>query len=84
LDINASKIEMHHHADEPDWPQAMHVFAGQKLMVVGGSSRMGRQSDADVVAVGGSAIIIGQAPAGSTTPSRHWPRRLNKWWRGSA
>lgn len=31
-------------------------------MVVGGSSGMGRQSHADVVAVGGSAIVIGQDP----------------------
>jgi NAD(P)-dependent dehydrogenase (short-subunit alcohol dehydrogenase family) len=36
------------------------VFAGQKLVVVGGSSGMGRQTAADVVAAGGSAVIIGQ------------------------
>jgi NAD(P)-dependent dehydrogenase (short-subunit alcohol dehydrogenase family) len=35
-------------------------FAGQKLVVVGGSSGMGRQTAADVVAAGGSAVIIGQ------------------------
>jgi len=35
------------------------VFAGQKLVVVGGSSGMGRQTAADVVAAGGSAVIIG-------------------------
>jgi NAD(P)-dependent dehydrogenase (short-subunit alcohol dehydrogenase family) len=35
-------------------------FAGQKLIVVGGSSGMGRQAAADVVAAGGSAVIIGQ------------------------
>jgi NAD(P)-dependent dehydrogenase (short-subunit alcohol dehydrogenase family) len=49
-----------HRADEPDRPQAMRVFAGQKLVVVGGSSGMGRQTAADVVAAGGSAVIIGQ------------------------
>ena len=35
-------------------------FAGQKLVVVGGSSGMGRDTAADVVAAGGSAVIIGQ------------------------
>ena len=35
-------------------------FAGQKLVVVGGSSGMGRQTAGDVVAAGGSAVIIGQ------------------------
>jgi NAD(P)-dependent dehydrogenase (short-subunit alcohol dehydrogenase family) len=38
------------------------VFAGRKLVVVGGSSGMGRQTAADVVAAGGSAVIIGQEP----------------------
>ena len=54
--------DMHDHADEPGRPQAMPVFAGQKLVVVGGSSGMGRQTAADVVAAGGSAVIIGQDP----------------------
>jgi NAD(P)-dependent dehydrogenase (short-subunit alcohol dehydrogenase family) len=36
------------------------VFEGQKLVVVGGSSGMGRDTAADVVAAGGSAVIIGQ------------------------
>jgi NAD(P)-dependent dehydrogenase (short-subunit alcohol dehydrogenase family) len=40
--------------------EAMPVFAGQKLVVVGGSSGMGRQTAADVVAAGGSAVVIGQ------------------------
>jgi NAD(P)-dependent dehydrogenase (short-subunit alcohol dehydrogenase family) len=35
-------------------------FEGHKLVVVGGSSGMGRQTAADVVAAGGSAVIIGQ------------------------
>ena len=55
---------MHQQMDEPGRPQAMAmpVFAGQKLVVVGGSSGMGRQTAADVVAAGGSAVIIGQDP----------------------
>ncbi len=50
------------HADEPDRAQAMPVFSGQKLVVVGGSSGMGRQTASDVVAAGGNAVIIGQDP----------------------
>jgi NAD(P)-dependent dehydrogenase (short-subunit alcohol dehydrogenase family) len=52
------------HADGPDDrpAMAMSVFAGQKLVVAGGSSGMGRQTAADVVAAGGSAVIIGQDP----------------------
>jgi NAD(P)-dependent dehydrogenase (short-subunit alcohol dehydrogenase family) len=46
----------------PGRAQAMPVFAGQKLVVVGGSSGMGRQTAEDVVAAGGSAVIIGQDP----------------------
>ena len=49
-------------ADEPGRPQATPVFAGQKLVVSGGSSGMGRQTAADVVAAGGSAVIIGDDP----------------------
>jgi NAD(P)-dependent dehydrogenase (short-subunit alcohol dehydrogenase family) len=37
-------------------------FEGRKLVVVGGSSGMGRQTAADVVAGGGSAVIIGRNP----------------------
>ena len=48
---------MNEHADGPG--MAMPVFAGQKLVVVGGSSGMGRQTAADVVAAGGSAVVIG-------------------------
>jgi NAD(P)-dependent dehydrogenase (short-subunit alcohol dehydrogenase family) len=54
----------HHHTDESDQSMAMPVFAGQKLVVVGGSSGMGRQTAADVVAAGGSAVIIGQNAEG--------------------
>src|SRR5215510_10807519 len=48
--------------DGSDPATAAPIFAGQKLVVVGGSSGMGRQSAADVVAAGGSAVIIGQEP----------------------
>jgi len=53
---------MDHHMDEPGRPTVNPVFAGQKLVVVGGSSGMGRQTAADVVAAGGCAVIIGQDP----------------------
>jgi hypothetical protein len=36
--------------EEPGRAMAMPVFAGQKLVVVGGSSGMGRQTAADAVA----------------------------------
>ena len=39
--------------------QTMTTFVGQKLVVVGGSSGMGRETAAEVVASGGSAVIIG-------------------------
>jgi NAD(P)-dependent dehydrogenase (short-subunit alcohol dehydrogenase family) len=48
--------------EERGRPMALPVFAGQKLVVVGGSSGMGRQTAADVVAAGGSAVIIGEEP----------------------
>src|ERR1700734_4008441 len=38
------------------------VFAGQKLVVIGGSSGMGRQTAADVVAAGGRAGVVGPEP----------------------
>jgi len=50
---------LHHDADQPG-RQAGYDFSGQKLVVVGGSSGMGRDTAADVVAGGGSAVIIGQ------------------------
>jgi NAD(P)-dependent dehydrogenase (short-subunit alcohol dehydrogenase family) len=53
---------MDHKVDGPGRPQAVPVFAGQKLVVVGGSSGMGRQTAEDVVAAGGSAVIIGDDP----------------------
>jgi NAD(P)-dependent dehydrogenase (short-subunit alcohol dehydrogenase family) len=52
-----------HNGDQMGTAQAMPMFAGQKLVVVGGSSGMGRQTAADVVAAGGSAVIIGEDPA---------------------
>ena len=39
------------------------TFEGQKLVVVGGSSGFGRDTAADVVAGGGSAVIIGREQA---------------------
>jgi NAD(P)-dependent dehydrogenase (short-subunit alcohol dehydrogenase family) len=50
---------MDHGTEQDGRPMARPVFAGQKLVVVGGSSGMGRQTAADVVAAGGSAVIIG-------------------------
>lgn len=47
---------MRDHMGEP-------VFAGQKLVVAGGSSGMGQQTAADVVAAGGTAVIIGDTAA---------------------
>jgi NAD(P)-dependent dehydrogenase (short-subunit alcohol dehydrogenase family) len=41
----------------------MGAFEGRKLIAVGGSSGMGRQSAMDVVAAGGSAVIIGRDAA---------------------
>ena len=58
--MSANWLHGMHHTDDPDQPQAMPVFEGQKLVVVGGSSGMGRDTAADVVAAGGSAVIIGQ------------------------
>jgi NAD(P)-dependent dehydrogenase (short-subunit alcohol dehydrogenase family) len=52
----------HRDGDDRERTHAMPVFAGQKLVVVGGSSGMGRQTAADVVAAGGSAVIIGEDP----------------------
>jgi short-subunit dehydrogenase len=49
-----------HRMDRSGRPDAMPVFAGQKLVVVGGSSGMGRQTAVDVVAAGGSAVVIGR------------------------
>ncbi len=46
-------------AEQVGSAMAMPMFAGQKLIVVGGSSGMGRQTAADVVAAGGSAVVIG-------------------------
>jgi NADPH:quinone reductase-like Zn-dependent oxidoreductase len=54
--------DLHRHAGEPDRAQAMPVFSGQNLVVVGGSSGIGRQTAVDVVAAGGTAVIIGQDP----------------------
>src|SRR5262245_23095748 len=61
--MNANWREVANH--QGDGNGGMHgppVFAGQKLVVVGGSSGMGRQTAADVVAAGGRAVIIGEDP----------------------
>ena len=50
--------------DSTNWLDgAPNHFAGQKLVVIGGSSGMGRQTAADVVAAGGSAVIVGEDAA---------------------
>ena len=51
---------MQDHGEQTDRSMALPMFAGQKLVVVGGSSGMGQQTAADVVAAGGSAVVIGQ------------------------
>ena len=58
--ITQSLQDPHNYADETDLSMAMRGFAGQTLVVVGGSSGMGRQTAGDVVAAGGSAVIIGR------------------------
>ena len=47
----------------------MGAFEGRKLIAVGGSSGMGRQTAEDVVAAGGSAVIVGRTRPGSRTRS---------------
>src|SRR6266508_256839 len=51
------------------------AFKDRKLVVVGGSSGMGRQTAANVVAGGGSAVIIGrkQDRVDETRRERVWP-----------
>jgi NAD(P)-dependent dehydrogenase (short-subunit alcohol dehydrogenase family) len=56
------RMDMGHQMEDPGRPNATPVFTGQKLVVVGGSSGMGRQTAEDVVAAGGSAVIIGDDP----------------------
>lgn len=41
----------------------MGAFEGRKLIAVGGSSGMGRQSAEDILTAGGSAVIIGHDQA---------------------
>ena len=54
--------EIDYDMDPSGRPDSRPVFAGQKLIVVGGSSGMGRQTAEDVVAAGGNAVVIGQDP----------------------
>src|SRR5262245_62126386 len=58
--MSTNWLEGMHNADEAGQAMVMPIFAGQKLVVIGGSSGMGRQTACDVVAAGGSAVIIGQ------------------------
>jgi NAD(P)-dependent dehydrogenase (short-subunit alcohol dehydrogenase family) len=62
-DVNVTPNWLEATQNHMDQPMAAPMFAGQKLVVVGGSSGMGRQTAADVVAAGGSAVVIGQDPA---------------------
>ena len=48
-----------HPSGQPEQQHSTADFSGQKLVVVGGSSGMGRETAAEVVAAGGSAVIIG-------------------------
>jgi NAD(P)-dependent dehydrogenase (short-subunit alcohol dehydrogenase family) len=45
-----------------NWLDGAPVFTGRKLVVAGGSSGMGLQTAADVVAAGGNAVLIGDNP----------------------
>ena len=63
---------LRHHADQPDQPEGMPVFAGQKLVVVGGSSGMERDTAANVVA--DLARLRQLPPAGpGSAPPVTWP-----------
>ena len=62
---------LHHRSDQPEEEQAMADFTGQKIVVIGGSSGMGRDTAADVVGAGGSAVKTSNA---SRTRSRNCPR----------
>jgi NAD(P)-dependent dehydrogenase (short-subunit alcohol dehydrogenase family) len=68
---------MHSHA-EAEASMATPGFAGQKLVVVGGSSGMGRETAADVVAAGGSAVIIGQDPGTADLADREQVERVRR------
>lgn len=80
-------------ADGPGRPMTMPVFAGQKLVVVGGSSGMGRQAAADVVAdatkspprpcAGPATRHTGRhTPAGNAGHNN--PGGMSTWWHGTA
>ena len=55
-----------------NWLDGTPVFEGHKLVVVGGSSGMGRQTAADVVAAGGSAVTFLLSPATSWVTGAIW------------
>lgn len=84
-------------ADGPGRPMTMPVFAGQKLVVVGGSSGMGRQAAADVVADATKKPAPpvrrpshpahrpphpGYTPAGNAGHNN--PGGMSTWWHGTA
>jgi len=58
--MNANPEQVRSEQPEPQF--VMTDFSGQKLIVVGGSSGMGRETAAEIVAAGGSAVIIGLEP----------------------
>jgi hypothetical protein len=64
------------HADEPGRPQAMPVFAGQKLVVAGGSSGMGRQTRPCTASMGFTRSAASEPPATWLTPSASCCPRL--------
>ena len=85
-------------ADGPGRPMTMPVFAGQKLVVVGGSSGMGRQAAADVVADATKKPAppvrrpVATRHTGRHTPATPQPEMqaitipggMSTWWHGTA
>lgn len=84
-------------ADGPGRPMTMPVFAGQKLVVVGGSSGMGRQAAADVVADATKSPPRPCAGPATRHTGRHTPATprpemqaitipggMSTWWHGTA
>ena len=74
MSINWLEATDHQMTKEPGQPMAMPVFAGQKLVVVGGSSGMGRQTAADVVAARGTGTVrdLANAITFLLSPATSW------------